>query len=42
MIVERGNIQITKALSGHGKEFGFYSKGDGKPLVAFKQTNEKT
>lgn len=42
MIVETGDIQITKALPGHGEESGFYSKGDGKPLVAFKQTNEKT
>lgn len=41
MIVEAGYIQITEALLGYGKEFVFYSKGDGKPLVALKQTNEK-
>lgn len=41
MIVETGYIQITEALLGYGKESVFYSKGDGKPLVALKQTNEK-
>lgn len=41
MIVETGYIQITEALLGHGKEFGFHSKGDGKPLLALKQTNKK-
>lgn len=41
MIKEAGNIQIIQALLGHGEEFRFYTKTNGRLLMAFKQINKK-